>query len=231
MAPRSFTRFLFVFSTLVVFLAAAAMPQMAQAAPQLSGSQGSAEGTFTASVADGNAKVVPGAHAEGVVALPNREAFIASVVDGNRKVLRGVYAEGVFALPVLQQHYSMEVMETPGTVTQFGMAALYGVTGLLAHNWLSGQGFFLLQVGQQIDLIYGDGRIDSFKVTDIQSYQVTMPGSSYEGYVSLDTGRGTDSEGIFRRVYTGTRHVTFQTCIEKNGDLSWGRLFVIAEKI
>jgi hypothetical protein len=33
---------------------------------------------------------------------------------------------------------------------------------------------------------------------------------------------------MFKRVYFGDRHVTFQTCIEKDGALSWGRLFIIA---
>jgi hypothetical protein len=33
---------------------------------------------------------------------------------------------------------------------------------------------------------------------------------------------------MFKRVYFSNRHVTFQTCIEAEGNLSWGRLFVIA---
>jgi hypothetical protein len=33
---------------------------------------------------------------------------------------------------------------------------------------------------------------------------------------------------MFKRVYFGDRHLTFQTCIAKDGEASWGRLFVIA---
>jgi len=33
---------------------------------------------------------------------------------------------------------------------------------------------------------------------------------------------------MFKRVYTGDRHVTFQTCIYAEGTSSWGRLFVVA---
>jgi hypothetical protein len=33
---------------------------------------------------------------------------------------------------------------------------------------------------------------------------------------------------VFKRVYAGERHVTFQTCIERLGNRSWGRLFVLA---
>jgi len=34
---------------------------------------------------------------------------------------------------------------------------------------------------------------------------------------------------LFRLVYRGERHITFQTCIEAYGNGSWGRLFVIAK--
>jgi hypothetical protein len=33
---------------------------------------------------------------------------------------------------------------------------------------------------------------------------------------------------MFKRVYLGDRHVTFQTCIKAYGNQSWGRMFVIA---
>ena len=33
---------------------------------------------------------------------------------------------------------------------------------------------------------------------------------------------------MFKRVYAGDRHVTFQTCIQEEGISSWGRLFVVA---
>jgi hypothetical protein len=36
------------------------------------------------------------------------------------------------------------------------------------------------------------------------------------------------TEQMFNKAYRGDRHVTFQTCIEANGEPSWGRLFVIA---
>jgi hypothetical protein len=56
-----------------------------------------------------------------------------------------------------------------------------------------------------------------------------MPESTYSQFIDLATGKGTDAEGVFRKVYMGDGHLTFQTCIAKDGQLSWGRLFVVAE--
>ena len=162
-------------------------------------------------------------------AIPDLTTFVSTVTDGNRKVIRGVYAEGLFALPIVQQHYAAEVSTAPGTATQFGMAQNYGVVGLLAHNYLSGQEFFELGVGQPINLVYGDGRIEAFRVTRILRFQATIPESANSSFINLDTQKGTDAEGLFRQVYMGSRHVTFQTCIENEGNSSWGRLFVIAD--
>jgi hypothetical protein len=162
-------------------------------------------------------------------AIPDLRTFVSDVTDGNRKVLRGVYAEGLFALPVVQQTYAAEVSRAAGTATQFGLAQNYGVVGLLAHNYLSGQQFFELTVGQPISLVFGNGRIETFRVTRILRFQATIPESAQSGFINLDTEKGTDAEGLFRQVYMGSRHVTFQTCIDNDGNSSWGRLFVIAE--
>jgi hypothetical protein len=200
MAPRSFTRRLSVLSFLLVFLTSAALPLTASAAP-----------------------------ASDVAAIPDLTTFTASVINGNRKVLRGIHVEGLFAYPVVQQGYSMEVSELPATLTQFGWASSYGVTGILAHNWLTGADFSRLRVGQKIHLVYGDGRTEAYWVNHLYRYQATIPESTYSQFIDLETGKGNDAEGVFRKFYMGSGHVTFQTCIAKDGQLSWGRLFVVAE--
>jgi hypothetical protein len=124
---------------------------------------------------------------------------------------------------------------TPGTfpyndgeATQFRMAAQYGTVGLLAHNHLSGRHFSQLQTGQEVRLVYGDGRIETFVVTEVLRYQALQPTSPYSSFRNLDKEETLSAEGMFKRVYFGDGQVTFQTCIEFGGDLSWGRLFVIA---
>jgi hypothetical protein len=47
-------------------------------------------------------------------------------------------------------------------------------------------------------------------------------------WVKDKTEETLTAEQMFKRVYLGDRHVTFQTCIKAYGNQSWGRMFVIA---
>jgi hypothetical protein len=114
-------------------------------------------------------------------------------------------------------------------VTQFDLAAHYGNVGLLAHNYSSGQYFSLLAPGERVLLIYGNGRIEAFRITNVFRYQATVPFSVKSDFIDLDTHAYLTTSQLFTKVYKGARHVTFQTCIEHNDNLSWGRLFVLAE--
>jgi hypothetical protein len=173
-------------------------------------------------------------HAQALVvttSLPTFAEFSKSVQNGDAKVLRGVYVDKVFALPIIQQPANNAgfVSGNDGEITQFGMASQYGNVGLLAHNHLSGKSFSELAVGQEIRLVYGDGRTEVFVVSEVLHYQALQPTSPYSSFRNVDKDEPTlTAEQMFKRAYFGDRHVTFQTCIEANGNLSWGRLFVIA---
>jgi len=162
--------------------------------------------------------------------LPSFLDFSRSVQNGDANVLRGVYASNVMALPVVQQPSGNAgyVSNNLGEITQFRMATQFGNIGLLAHNHLSGKSFSQLAVGQEIRLVYGDGHVEYFIVTEVLRYQALQPTSPYSSFKNLDKEETLSAEDMFKRVYFGDRHVTFQTCIEKDGELSWGRLFVIA---
>jgi hypothetical protein len=165
------------------------------------------------------------------VAPPNQlHDFIELVANGQNQILRGVYVEGVLALPVVQQpqENSGYVDTTLGTVTQFQSAAKYGVTGLLAHNYLSGDLFFSLERDQEVNLVYGDARIGRYIIVDIQSFQKLAGDVSNSYYVNLDTGEKLSTTELFNLMYTGGDKVTFQTCIKKDNDWSWGRIFINA---
>ena len=166
-----------------------------------------------------------------VPVVPDLTSFALAVSNGEGATLRGVYAGGAFAFPIVQQPSSNAgyVSTQPDVVTQFHMASDYGTIGLLAHNNLSGQYFSWLTPGEHIQLVYGDGRIEYFKVTNIFRYQATSPYSMKSDFIDLDTHEYLTALDLFHKVYMGPRHVTFQTCIEANGNSSWGRLFVIAE--
>lgn len=172
--------------------------------------------------------VLAGSNSEAT--LPNFGDFSQIVQNGEADVLRGVYVADAFALPVVQQPAGSPgyVSNYEGQLTQFSLAAQFGNLGLLAHNHLAGKSFSQLAVGQEVRLVYGNGRVEYFVITEILQYQALQPTSMRSAFRDLAIDETITAEQLFKRVYTGDRHVTFQTCIEQNGDLSWGRLFIVA---
>ena len=163
-------------------------------------------------------------------ALPGFSEFSALVQDGRADLARGVYVPGVLAMPIVQQPYGNGsfLSNEANTITQFRMASQYGTTGLLAHNYLAGATFFNLEAGDEVRLVYGDGKVDYFVIYEILKYEALQPNSPYSSFRSLETDEVFSVEKVFKRVFFSDGNITFQTCIEKDGDLSWGRLFVIA---
>ena len=167
----------------------------------------------------------------GEIALPDFAEFSKSVQNGETDVLRGVYVPDVLAFPVVQQpaNNAGYVSYVDGELTQFGMATQFGNVGILGHNNLSGRFFFDLAIGQEVRLVYGDGKVEYFVITQILKYQAFQPNSPYSEFRDLSDDTRLTAEQLFKKVYGGNRHVTFQTCIAANGISTWGRIFVIAE--
>lgn len=165
---------------------------------------------------------------------PFFDRFVDAVKNDNPDQVVGVYVDNVLALRVLQQPPDNPgfVSTVDGTATQFLLAfTVAGNIGLLAHNYLSGELFFQLQPGDVVQLIYGDGSVDEYEVREIQQYQALSPNSPYSDFVDLSNGETMNSTALFNRVYTGSLHLTFQTCINRDNNSEWGRLFVIADPL
>jgi hypothetical protein len=146
-------------------------------------------------------------------------------------VLQGVSIHDSGDFPVVQQPAgdTNYVSKNDGEVTQFASASRYGNIGLLAHNYLSGKSFSQLHIGEEIQLVYSDGKVENFIVTEILRYKALAPKSPYSSFQNLDNEKEILTVGqMFDRAYQGGRHVTFQTCISAEGNSSWGRLFIIA---
>ncbi len=163
-------------------------------------------------------------------ALPGFADFSRSVQNGDANVPRGVYVPDVLALPVVQQPVDRPyfVSNRTGEATQFGMASQYGNIGLLAHNTLSGRDFSRLSIGQQVRLVYGDGRVEDFVVVNILRFRASNPESVSSSFRNLDRNETLSAGEMFQRAYVGERRLVFQTCIAANGNASWGRLFIVA---
>ncbi len=162
--------------------------------------------------------------------VPDFADFIKGVMDGQADLVRGVYVPDEFAFPVVQQPAGepSSVTSNDGEITQFGAAARNQVIGLLAHNTLAGINFFNLRAGQEVRIIYGNAKIKYFIVDHLDRYEVVDSGRRDVGYRDLRTKKTYDTQAIFTKFYAGTLHVTFQTCIQRGDDYSWGRLFVTA---
>ncbi len=163
-------------------------------------------------------------------AIPAFTEFVKSVENNQAGVLRGVYVPDVLAFPVIQQPADNAgyVSTNDGEVTQFGMPSQFGNVGLLAHNNLSGRFFSELAAGQEVRLVYGDGKVEYFVIAQILKFQALDPTNLYSSFRDLNTAETLSADQMFSKVYRGSYHVTFQTCIEANGEASWGRLFIIA---
>ncbi len=163
-------------------------------------------------------------------ALPNFWVFNTPTQNGDAGLMRGVYVQNVLTLPIVQQPMDdpYYVSNHDGEVTQFSTATQYGNIGLLAHNNLSGKSFSQLSLGQEVNIMYGDGRVEKFVVTEVLHFQALQPESQQSAFLNLDTSETLSASEMFNRVYTGGHHLTFQTCIKAYGNMSWGRLFVVA---
>jgi len=116
----------------------------------------------------------------------------------------------------------------PATATQYGPAATYGVTGLLADDSSSGTSYYGLSGGQEVRLVFGDGSVHLYRVSGLCRYRALSPDDPYSNFVDLTIGETLSAISLFGRMYSGGNHITFQTCIAQDGVLSWDRLFVIA---
>lgn len=177
-------------------------------------------------------KVVEPQFDQPTAALDDLEAFARSVADGQAGVVRGVFAPGLFAYPVTMQPADDAnwVSNQANEVTLFSAAAEYGVLALLAHNTLAGYVFDGLKTGDEVVLVYGDGTTENYRITGAQSFQALQPQSPVSDFVDLASGQTMSSGEVFSRIYTGEYPLVLQTCIEKDGNTKWGRLFLTGVK-
>ena len=164
---------------------------------------------------------------------PELLSFISTVINNQADQVVGVYVPGVFALPILQQPAGDMNYITPfdGALTQYAPPLENNVISLLAHNFLAGRGFFHLETGSVVTIVYGDGRLANYQVSTIDRYQALSPLDPYSDFVDQADPSGTvqSFQQVYDRYYKASGYLVFQTCIERNGDLSWGRIFVVAQ--
>lgn len=163
--------------------------------------------------------------------IPSLGEFTRQVEDGQSSLVRGLYVARVMALRVVPQPQGDPgfISAEDGTATLFQTASFYGVTGLLAHNFLAGRDFFRLSSGQELDVIYGDGQIKRYRVSKIDDFQRLSINDLRSNFMELSSGLEKTANQVFADFYQGSPHLTLQTCIERNGEWNWGVRFITAD--
>jgi hypothetical protein len=158
------------------------------------------------------------------------QQFIAEVYTGEEGVVRGVFVPGMFAFPIIQQPEGNDIYVSlkPDLVTQFRQAKRHDVTGLLAHNYLSGEDFYQLKMGQEIWIVYGDKEIRRYQVSGLHEFQKLNPIDLYSNLLDLNTHEELSMTEVYHQFYWGSHHLIFQTCLVGEGRLDWGLFFVVA---
>ena len=165
--------------------------------------------------------------------LPSFQDFITDLSTGDAGELVGVYVNKAFAYPVVQQPAGNPafVSNEADVLTEFSLAEQYGSTGLLAHNDLAGESFDRLEKAQQVTLVFGDGSVQDYTVTEVRVFQALSPYSPYSNFKDLESQQVLSSTDLFLQTYAVEDVLVFQTCLEKDGINSWGRVFVIAQPL
>jgi hypothetical protein len=169
-----------------------------------------------------------------ISATDDLSLFTNSINNSDPDQLVGIYSTNALSYPVLQQPNGQAsfVSSQDNVVTQFSTATQFNSIGIIAHNTLAGKQFFVLNQGQIITLVYGDGTLETYKVVEIREYQALSPTSPYSSFINLtDPGKTITYKELFFETYGLGNFLILQTCIAKWNTDSWGRLFIFAEKI
>lgn len=129
------------------------------------------------------------------------------------------------------------VSEEDNVVTQFSMPKnIPGSETFLAHNYKAGKLFNQLKIGDNISVVSNkEYKIPvtrgkhTRKVKNIYKFIALSPTSPKSDFLDVVTNKRYTANELYKMMYETPNTTTLQTCIENNGDLSWGRLFVLAE--
>lgn len=160
--------------------------------------------------------------------------FVGSVRNNQADSVTGIYAPGLFELPVTGQPAGDEsiIYEDENMLTQYSTPAQYGVIAILAHNYLnSGKLLEQLSAGQEVYVVYGDGKVAPYTISTVQYYQALDPHNVRSDFRDLNGpgGQVISYSQLFDHVYTTAGQLVFQTCLKANGEWSWGRIFISAD--
>ncbi|MDZ7843342.1 MAG: hypothetical protein U5K99_00840 [Anaerolineales bacterium] len=173
------------------------------------------------------------AAAQVFLAVPSGVESIQRSTGSTGEQIVRVEAPGHFSYSVVKQPQNNPgfVSSRPDTLTLFNLAERYGTTGFLAHNDLAGKKFVDLQTEERINLFYNTQKESSYRIISIRKFQALSPNSPYSDFIDLQDGRQYSASELFLEIYGPGDRLVIQTCLENNGNLTWGRMFVTAVEV
>lgn len=114
-----------------------------------------------------------------------------------------------------------------GVPADAGQVSQWNDNVYLAHNYLDGKYFSELNVGE--DIHYYDG-VDwnDYVITEVIEAPASDPYSQTTAL--LVYGEWRSPYWVHQNIYNLPDTIVLQTCVEKDGNQAWGRLFIIAER-
>jgi hypothetical protein len=114
------------------------------------------------------------------------------------------------------------IINSPTAPLYDGAVARYASNVLIAHNSNDGQYFDEINVGNLVR--YYNGEWKDYRVTEVLRYRA-IPSDSLAP--TLFDGAWHSTAWVYGNIYN--KSLILQTCIYKDGDWQWGRLFVVAQ--
>ena len=114
-------------------------------------------------------------------------------------------------------------------VTQIAEYSAHGTVALAAHQGLAGASFDELTIGQELRVVYGDGRVSRYEISLIKQYQVLSPEDpSQTTFTDLGTGTIYPWTDLYTMYFQDNNNLVLATCLPKDDNGSWGRTFITA---
>jgi hypothetical protein len=166
-----------------------------------------------------------------VTGVSSLDTYSITIATNTASTATQIDLAGAFIYKIIQQPKGNAgfVSIEADKLTQFSLATKYGSQGFLAHNYLAGATFSNLVKGSQVTVTYADGHSMIYEVKEIRHLQAISPNSPTTKFIDLDHNNAKlTATQLFMQTYGIKDRLVLQTCIAKDKELSWGRLFIIA---
>lgn len=158
--------------------------------------------------------------------------FVETVRDENRaKQAVGLFLNAERHFPIVEQPADDDGYVSSNDVTHFRLADRKGSLTLMAHNPAGdGRYFYELTQGQEVVVVKGNGSYDRYQISELRIFQALDPDSARSDFREENSDEVLTASQLFNLIYK-KGYLTIQTCVERDGNIAWGRAFWLARRL